>query len=70
MKINTVTKAFIINALLSAATTSVIVETRLRQDITKPQYGNTFALTFIVTIIMFYVFTAVIGKSLARSMFG
>ena len=70
MKIDTVTKAFVINALLSAATTSLILETRLRQDITKPQYGNTFTLTFIATIFMFYVFTVFIGTSLAHSMFG
>ena len=70
MKIDTVTRAFFINALLSAATTSLILETRLRQDTTKPHYSNTFVLTFIVTLLMFYVFTLVIGKSLARSMFG
>lgn len=70
MKIDTVLKAFIVNALLTAATTSLILETRLRQDITKPSYSNTFILTFIVNIIMFYIFTIVIGKSLARSMYG
>ena len=70
MKIDTVLKAFIVNALLTAATTSLILETRLRQDITKPRYSNTFILTFIVNIIMFYIFTTVIGKSLARSMYG
>jgi hypothetical protein len=70
MKIDTVSKAFIVNALLTAATTSLILETRLRQGITKPRYSNTFVLTFVVNIVMFYIFTVVIGNSLARSMYG
>jgi len=70
MKIDTATKAFIINSLLSAAITSVIVETRLKWDVTKTQYEKTFMLTFIVNIVMFCIFTLFIGKSLPQSMFG
>ena len=70
MKIDTASKAFIINSLLSAATTSMIIETRLKWDVTKTQFRKIFILTFIVNIVMFYMFTLFIGESFARSMFG
>jgi len=70
MKIDTVQKAFVINALLAAAVSSLIIETRLQWRDPGPKYAKTFVLTFGVNLMMFCVFAVVIGNnSLAKSMF-
>ena len=69
MKINTVPKAFIVNALVAAVISTVILETRLSQDLTRPHYKSTFALTFGVNMAVFILFTLFLGTSLAQSMY-
>ena len=69
MKINTAPKAFLVNALLAAIVSTVILETRLSQGMTKPRYKSTFALTFGVNMAVFLVFTLFLGTSLAKSMY-
>jgi hypothetical protein len=70
MKINTIHTAFIVNALLAAAISALVLETRLQWKDKQPVPVKTFTLTLIVNLLMFYAFTVVIGNSLGRSMFG
>ena len=61
MKIDTIPKAFLINSLVAAAISSLILETRLSWGFKKPQYKRTFTLTFMVNIIIFYMFFMSLG---------
>ena len=61
MKINTIPKAFLINSLVAAAISSLILETRLSWGFKKPRYERTFLLTFTVNLVIFYMFFASVG---------
>lgn len=61
MKINTIPKAFLINSLVAGAISSLIIETRLSWGLKKSRYQQTFLLTFIVNIVIYYLFFITLG---------
>ena len=61
MKIDTIPKAFLINSIVAATISSIILETRISWGIKTPKYKKTFLLTFFVNIIIFSLFFMVLG---------
>ena len=73
MKINTVSKAFIINALIAASISALVsfLDTSIqwKEGKNPPAPLKTFVITMLGNLIIFYMVTAVIGKGLAQSMY-
>lgn len=66
MKINTIPKAFFINSIVAGAISSLIIEIRLGWNEKGTHFSKTFILTFIVNMIIFYLFFFMLdyGKSM------